>query len=188
VSAVGEPGTKELLSLEDLEASVALRSGRKHTLSILVENKPGVLTRIAGLFARRGFNIDTLTVGPTDYDRISRITLTLDGAVHPIDQVTKQLHKLINVLKIRDLEPADTVARELALFKVAVDGTQRAEVMQICEIFRGKVVDVTKRSLTIEVTGTTDKIEAFERMVRPFGLVEMMRTGEIAIARGRGET
>jgi acetolactate synthase-1/3 small subunit len=185
---MGEPGTKELLSLEDLEASVALRSGRKHTLSILVENKPGVLTRIAGLFARRGFNIDTLTVGPTDDERISRITLTLDGAVHPIDQVTKQLHKLVNVLKIRDLEPADTVARELALFKVAVDGVQRAEVMQICEIFRGKVVDVTKRSLTIEVTGTTDKIEAFERMVRPFGLVEMMRTGEIAIARGRGET
>jgi acetolactate synthase-1/3 small subunit len=185
---MGEPGTKELLSLEDLEASVALRSGRKHTLSILVENKPGVLTRIAGLFARRGFNIDTLTVGPTDDDRISRITLTLDGAVHPIDQVTKQLHKLVNVLKIRDLEPADTVARELALFKVAVDGVQRAEVMQICEIFRGKVVDVTKRSLTVEVTGTTDKIEAFERMVRPFGLVEMMRTGEIAIARGRGET
>jgi acetolactate synthase-1/3 small subunit len=185
---MGEPGTKELLSLEDLEASVALRSGRKHTLSILVENKPGVLTRIAGLFARRGFNIDTLTVGPTDEDRISRITLTLDGAVHPIDQVTKQLHKLVNVLKIRDLEPADTVARELALFKVAVDGVQRAEVMQICEIFRGKVVDVTKRSLTIEITGTTDKIEAFERMVRPFGLVEMMRTGEIAIARGRGET
>lgn len=185
---MGEPGTKELLSLEDLEASVALRSGRKHTLSILVENKPGVLTRIAGLFARRGFNIDTLTVGPTDDDRISRITLTLDGAVHPIDQVTKQLHKLVNVLKIRDLEPDDTVARELALFKVAVDGVQRAEVMQICEIFRGKVVDVTKRSLTIEVTGTTDKIEAFERMVRPFGLVEMMRTGEIAIARGRAET
>jgi acetolactate synthase-1/3 small subunit len=185
---VGEPGTKELLSLEDLEASVALRSGRKHTLSILVENKPGVLTRIAGLFARRGFNIDTLTVGPTDDERISRITLTLDGAVHPIDQVTKQLHKLVNVLKIRDLDPADTVARELVLFKVSVDGVQRAEVMQICEIFRGKVVDVTKRSLTIEVTGTTDKIEAFERMVRPFGLVEMMRTGEIAIARGRGET
>jgi acetolactate synthase-1/3 small subunit len=185
---MGEPGTKELLSLEDLEASVALRSGRKHTLSILVENKPGVLTRIAGLFARRGFNIDTLTVGPTDDERISRITLTLDGAVHPIDQVTKQLHKLINVLKIRDLDPADTVARELVLFKVSADGTQRAEVMQICEIFRGKVVDVTKRSLTIEVTGTTDKIEAFERMVRPFGLVEMMRTGEIAIARGRGET
>jgi acetolactate synthase-1/3 small subunit len=185
---MGEPGTKELLSLEELEATAGVRSGRKHLLSILVENKPGVLTRVAGLFARRGFNIDTLTVGPTDDERISRITLTLDGAVHPIDQVTKQLHKLINVLKIRDLEPKDTVARELAMFKLAVDGAQRAEVMQICEIFRGKVVDVTKRSIVLEITGTTDKIEAFERMVRPFGLVEMMRTGEIAIARGRGET
>jgi acetolactate synthase-1/3 small subunit len=185
---VGDPGTKEMLSLEQLEAAGGMRSGRKHTLSILVENKPAVLTRITGLFARRGFNIDTLTVGPTDDERLSRITLTLDGALHPIDQVTKQLHKLINVLKIRDLEPAETVARELALFKVAVDGAQRAEVLQICEIFRGKVVDVTKRSVIVEVTGATDKIEAFERMVRPFGLVEMMRTGEIAMSRGRGET
>jgi len=185
---MGEPGTKDLLSLEELEASVAMRTGRKHTLSILVENKPGVLTRIAGLFARRGFNIDTLTVGPTDDDRISRITLTLDGAVHPIDQVTKQLHKLVNVLKIRDLEPSETLARELALFKLAVDGGARAEVMQICEIFRAKIVDVAKRSIVVEITGTTDKIEAFEELVRPFGLIEMARTGEIAISRGRGET
>jgi acetolactate synthase I/III small subunit len=185
---MGEPGTKELLSLQDLEASVGMRTGRKHVLSILVENKPGVLTRIAGLFARRGFNIDTLTVGPTDDEHISRITLTLDGAMHPIDQVTKQLHKLVNVLKIRDLEPADTVARELALFKVAADGSQRAEVMQVCEIFRGKVVDVTRRSIVVEVTGTAEKIEAFEELVRPFGLIEMMRTGEIAISRGRSET
>src|SRR6185436_12255592 len=167
---MGEPGTKEILSLEELDAVAGLRTGRKHVLSILVENKPGVLTRIAGLFARRGFNIDTLTVGPTDDDGISRVTLTLDGALHPIDQVTKQLHKLVNVLKIRDLEPADTVARELALFKIAADGPQRAEVMQICEIFRGKVVDVTRRSVIVEVTGTTDKIEAFERLVRPLGL------------------
>ena len=185
---MGEPGTKELLSLEELEASGGMRTGRKHVLSILVENKPGVLTRVAGLFARRGFNIDTLTVGPTDDEDISRITLTLDGAMHPIDQVTKQLHKLVNVLKIRDLEPTDSVARELALFKVSADGPTRAEVMQICEIFRGKVVDVTKRSIVIEVTGTTDKIEAFERMVRPFGLIEMVRTGEIAVSRGRGAT
>jgi len=185
---MGDPGTKERISLEDLRAEAGLRTGRKHTLSILVENKPGVLTRIAGLFARRGFNIDTLTVGPTDDERVSRITLTLDGAVHPIDQVTKQLHKLINVLKIRDLDPADTVARELALFKVSADGQTRAEVMQICEIFRGKVVDVGKRSIIIEITGTNEKIEAFEQLVRPFGMVEMMRTGEIAIVRGRGET
>lgn len=186
---MGDPGTKDqLLSLEELEASGGLMTGRKHVLSILVENKPGVLTRIAGLFARRGFNIDTLTVGPTDDEHISRVTLTVDGALHPIDQVTKQLHKLINVLKIRDLEPTDTVARELALFKVAADGSARAEVLQICEIFRGKVVDVGKRSIIIEITGTTEKVAAFERMVRPFGLIEMMRTGEIAIARGRQET
>jgi acetolactate synthase I/III small subunit len=185
---MGEPGTKEPLSLEELEAVAGLRTGRKHVLSILVENKPGVLTRIAGLFARRGFNIDTLTVGPTDDEELSRITLTLDGALHPIDQVTKQLHKLVNVLKIRDLEPNDTVTRELALFKIAADGAARAEVLQITEIFRGKVVDVTRRSIIVEVTGTTDKIHGFEKMVRPFGLVEMMRTGEIAISRGRGET
>src|SRR3989475_9048144 len=185
---MGEPGTKELISLEDLQAAGGMRTGRKHVLTILVENRPGVLTRIAGLFARRGFNIDTLTVGPTDDDHLSRITLTVDGAVHPIDQVTKQLHKLVNVLKIRDLEPDDTVARELALFKVAADGTQRAEVLQAVEIFRGKVVDVTRKSLIVEITGTTDKINAFEEMVRPFGMVEMMRTGEIAISRGPGET
>jgi len=188
VPVMGEPATKELLSLDELEAAGSLRSGRKHILSILVENKPGVLTRIAGLFARRGFNIDTLAVGPTDDERVSRITLTLDGAVHPIDQVTKQLHKLINVLKIRDLEPGQTLARELALFKVAADGASRAEVMQICEIFRAKIVDVNKRSVVAEVTGTQEKVEAFERLVRPFGLIEMVRTGEIAISRGRVET
>jgi len=185
---MGEPATKEPLSLAELEASGNLRTGRKHVLSILVENKSGVLTRIAGLFARRGFNIDTLTVGPTDDERVSRVTLTVDGAMHPIDQVTKQLHKLVNVLKIRDLDPGDTVSRELAMFKVAADGAQRGELMQITEIFRGKVVDVTKRSIIVEVTGTTEKIQAFEDMVRPFGLIEMMRTGEIAIARGRSET
>jgi acetolactate synthase I/III small subunit len=188
MSVMGEPGTKATLSLAELEAAGSLRTGRKHVLSILVEDKSGVLTRIAGLFARRGFNIDTLTVGPTNDERISRVTLTVDGALHPIDQVTKQLHKLINVLKIRDLDPQDTVTRELAMFKVAADGPQRGELMQVTEIFRGKVVDVTKRSVIIEITGTTEKIEAFENMVRPFGLIEMMRTGEIAISRGRGET
>ena len=185
---MGEPGTQELLSLDELEAAGNVRTGRKHILSILVENKPGVLTRIAGLFARRGFNIDTLAVGPTDDERLSRITLTLDGATHPIDQVTKQLHKLVNVLKIRDLEPEETLARELALFKISADGSSRAEVMQVCEVFRAKIVDLGKRSLVVEVTGTYEKVDAFERLVRPFGLIEMARTGEIAIARGRGET
>jgi acetolactate synthase-1/3 small subunit len=186
---MGEPGTKEVLNLEDLEASGGIRTGRKHVLSLLVENKPGVLARIAGLFARRGFNIDSLAVGPTDDASLSRITLTVDGAAHPIDQVTKQLHKLVHVIKIRDLEPAEAVARELALFKVSChDGEARAQVMQFIEIFRGKTVDVSRRSVTVEVTGTDDKIEAFEAMVRPFGLIEMVRTGEIAVARGRGAT
>jgi acetolactate synthase-1/3 small subunit len=153
-----------------------------------VENKPGVLARIAGLFARRGFNIDSLAVGPTDDNAISRITLTVDGAAHPIDQVTKQLHKLVHVIKIRDLGPDECVARELALFKVSADAETREQVMQFTDIFRGKVIDVSKKSMTIEITGTDDKIEAFERMIRPFGLIEMVRTGEIAISRGRSAT
>ncbi len=153
-------------------------------LSILVENRPGVLARVAGLFSRRGFNIDTLAVGPTDDPEVSRITLTLDGAVHPIDQVTKQLHKLINVLKIRDMEPESTVARELALFKVSAAVESRAEIVQFAEIFRAKIVDVSRRALIIEVTGSHDKIEAFEAMVRPHGLLEMVRTGEVALSRG----
>jgi acetolactate synthase-1/3 small subunit len=186
---MGEPGTKEVLVLEDLEVSGGGRTGRKHVLSILVENKPGVLARIAGLFARRGFNIDSLAVGPTDDDSVSRITLTVDGAAHPIDQVTKQLHKLVHVIKIRDLEPGETVARELALFKISCqDGDTRAQVTQYADIFRGKTVDVSKRSVTVEVTGTDGKIAAFEELVRPFGLIEMVRTGEIAVSRGRGTT
>ena len=186
---MGEPGTKEVLNLEELEASGGIRTGRRHILSLLVENKPGVLARIAGLFARRGFNIDSLAVGPTDDTTISRITLSVDGAAHPIDQVTKQLHKLVNVIKIRDLEPAECVARELALFKVSSqDGDARAQIMQYTDIFRGNVVDVSRRSVTVEITGTDDKIEAFEEMVRPFGLIEMVRTGEIAVSRGRGAT
>jgi len=185
---MGEPGTKDPLSLEELEAATNMRTGRKHVLSILVENKSGVLTRIAGLFARRGFNIDTLTVGPTEDEQVSRVTLTVDGALHPIDQVTKQLHKLVNVLKIRDLEPAGTVTRELALFKVAAEGPARSEVLEFAEIYRGRVVDTSKRQITIEITGGREKVEAFERVVRPYGLVEMMRTGEIAMSRGRAET
>jgi acetolactate synthase-1/3 small subunit len=185
---MGEPGTKEVLRLEDLEAAGNIHTGRKHVLSVLVENKPGVLTRISGLFARRGFNIDTLAVGPTEDESVSRMTIVLDGAAHPIDQVTKQLHKLINVIKIRDLEPRDTIAREMALFKVSADGSSRGEIMQLAEIFRARIIDVSGRTVTIEVTGAADKIEAFEQMVRPFGLVEMVRTGEIAIARGKSQT
>ncbi len=183
-----EPATKEVLSLQDLEASGSVHTGRRHILSMLVENKPGVLARIAGLFSRRGFNTETLAVGPTDDPTISRMTLTVDGAVHPIDQVTKQLHKLVNVIKIRDLEPAETVARELALFKVSADGDSRTQVLELADIFRGKVVDVSRRSVTVEVTGGAGKIEAFEREVRAFGLIEMVRTGEVAFSRGRSAT
>jgi acetolactate synthase-1/3 small subunit len=185
---MGEPGTREILRLEDLEAAGNIRTGRKHILSVLVENKPGVLARVAGLFARRSFNIDTLSVGPTEDPSVSRMTVTLDGAAHPIDQVTKQLHKLVNVIKIRDLEPEETIEREMALFKVSSDGHTRGEIMQLTDIFRGRIVDVSGRTVTVEVTGTRDKIEAFEQLIRPFGLVEMVRTGEIAIARGRGQT
>jgi acetolactate synthase-1/3 small subunit len=183
---MGEPGTQEVVRLEDLEASRQF-TGRKHILSLLVENRPGVLARIAGLFSRRGFNIDTLAVGPTEDPDVSRITLTLDGAVHPIDQVTKQLHKLVNVIKIRDMEPGETIAREMALFRVNASVENRAEIMQFAQIFRATVVDVSRRTLTIEVTGTQDKIDAFERMIRPHGLVEMARTGEVAITRPRPE-
>src|SRR5262245_19134614 len=157
-----EAGTPDLIKLSDLDAAAGRLTGRKHVLSILVENRPGVLARIAGLFSRRGFNIDTLAVGPTDDPEISRITLTVDGALHPIDQVTKQLHKLVNVIKIRDMEPSETVAREMALFKVQAPVEARGEIMEFAEIFRAKVVDVARKSLTIELTGTADKIEAFE--------------------------
>jgi acetolactate synthase-1/3 small subunit len=182
-----EAGTPDLIKLEDLDAAAGRLTGRKHVLSILVENRPGVLARIAGLFSRRGFNIDTLAVGPTDDPAVSRITLTLDGARHPIDQVTKQLHKLVNVIKIRDMDPDQTIAREMALFKVSAPVEGRQEIMQFAEIFRARILDVSRRAMTIEVTGTADKIEAFERMIRPHGLIEMVRTGEIAIARSKAD-
>jgi acetolactate synthase-1/3 small subunit len=179
-----EAGTPDLIKLEDLRVGKAL-TGRKHILSLTVEDKPGVLARIAGLFSRRGFNIDTLAVGPTEDPEVSRITLTLDGAVHPMDQVTKQLHKLVNVIKIRDMEPDQTIAREMALFRVQAGVENRSDIMQFAEIFKARIVDVSRRTLTIEVTGTQDKIDSFERMIRPHGLIEMARTGEVAITRSR---
>ncbi len=181
-----EAGTPDVVRLEDLEVGSRL-TGRKHILALLVENKPGVLARIAGLFSRRGFNIDTLAVGPTEDPNVSRITLTLDGAIHPIDQVTKQLHKLVNVIKIRDLEPEQTIAREMALFKVQAGVDSRGELVQFADIFRARIVEVSRRTMTIEITGTSDKIDAFERMIRPHGLIEMARTGEVAISRSRPE-
>ncbi len=160
----------------------------KHTLSVLVENKPGVLTRIAGLFARRGFNIDSLAVGETENPSISRMTITVDGQDQPLEQVTKQLHKLINVIKITDLDPATSLDRELVMVKVKADADTRSEIMQIVEIFRAKIVDVSKSALIIEVTGTREKLAAIMNLLRPFGIQELVRTGRIAIDRGRGLT
>lgn len=156
----------------------------KHTLSVLVENKPGVLTRIAGLFARRGFNIESLAVGETEDPKLSRMTITVDGYDQPLEQVTKQLHKLINVIKITDLDPASSVDRELVMVKVKADAANRSEIMQIVEIFRAKIIDVSKTMLVIEVTGTREKVTAIMKLLRPFGIVELVRTGRIAMSRG----
>jgi acetolactate synthase-1/3 small subunit len=158
----------------------------KHTLSILVENKPGVLTRVAGLFARRGFNIESLAVGLSEDQRLSRITIVIDGDEHPVDQVTKQLHKLINVLKIRDLDPANQVSAELLLVRVAGEGEKRTEALQIAEIFKAKIVDVDRRQLTLRVVGANDKVEALLELLQPLGVLEVVRTGTIAMGRGRG--
>ncbi len=156
----------------------------KHTLSVLVENKPGVLSRVAGLFSRRGFNIDSLAVGVTENPDVSRMTITVDGKEHPIEQVTKQLHKLINVIKITDLDPVNTVARELALIKVKSDAGSRGEIMQIAEIFRANILDVARNTMVLEITGTTEKIDALLQLLAPQGVVEIVRTGRIAIERG----
>ena len=158
----------------------------KHTLSILVENKPGVLTRVAGLFARRGFNIESLAVGLSEDPQLSRITIVIDGDEHPVDQVTKQLHKLINVLKIRDLQPDNSVSAELLLVRVAADGDKRTDALQIAEIFKAKIVDVDRRALTLRVVGTNDKVEAMLELLQPLGILEVVRTGTIAMGRGKG--
>jgi acetolactate synthase I/III small subunit len=158
----------------------------KHTLSVLVENKPGVLTRVAGLFARRGFNIDSLAVGESEDPGLSRMTITIDGAEHSIDQVTKQLHKLINVVKIRDLEPGGMVAAEMLFVKVSAEGDKRTEVLQIAEIFRAKIVDVDRRVVTLRVVGTASKLQALLELLKPLGVLEVVRTGLIAMGRGRG--
>jgi acetolactate synthase-1/3 small subunit len=160
----------------------------KHTLSVLVENKPGVLTRVAGLFARRGFNIDSLVVAETEDPALSRMTITIDEQDQPVEQVTKQLHKLINVLKITDLDPAGSVERELLLIKVRANAKTRSELMQIVEIFGAKIVDVGPEVLLIEMTGTREKVSAFMNMLAPFGVVELMRTGRIAMSRGKKAT
>lgn len=156
----------------------------KHTLAILVENKPGVLTRVAGLFSRRGFNIESLAVGVTENSDTSRITIVVSGDDNILEQVEKQLNKLIDIIRVSDIPPEDSVSRELALIKVGVDSTTRAEVMQIVDIFRAKIVDVGIKSIVVEVTGDESKINAIEQLLRQFGIKEMVRTGRIAMNRG----
>ena len=159
----------------------------QHTLSVLVENKPGVLTRVTSLFARRGFNIDSLAVGVTEDPTLSRITIVCGGEDTPIEQVTKQLHKLINVLKIQDLDAYEMVDRELVLYKVNAPADRRHEIIEIANVFRAKIVDVGKNTLTIEATGAGDKLSAMEDLLRTYGIKELARTGKIALSRGLRE-
>jgi len=158
---------------------------KRRTLSVLVHNSPGVLNRVAGLFSRRGYNIESLNVGMTDNPELSCLTILVDADPASIEQVTKQLHKLIDVIKISDITEEATVDRELVLFKVRADSPIRAEIMQIASIFRARIVDFGRRSLIIEVTGDHQKINAIEQSLKPFGIMEMIRTGVISMVRGK---
>ncbi len=154
------------------------------TLSVLVENKRGVLMRVSALFARRGYNIASLAVGPTEHPEISRITVVVDVAEHPLEQITKQLNKLVNVLKFVQLEPRQSVQRELLLVKVRTDNTTRTSVLEIVQMFRAKVVDASPDAVTIEATGTRSKLDALLRMLDPYGIREIVQSGVVAVGRG----
>jgi acetolactate synthase-1/3 small subunit len=156
----------------------------RHTLSVLVEDRPGVLARIAGLFSRRGFNIESLAVGPTETPEVSRITLVVAVEGLPLEQVTKQLNKLVNVLKIVELEPGTSVQREFMLVKVRADASTRSHVLETAQLFRANVVDVAPEAVTIEVTGSRDKLDALLRVLEPFGIRELVQSGMVAIGRG----
>jgi len=157
----------------------------RHTISVLVENHPGVLARIAGLFSGRGFNIDSLSVGETEDPTVSRMTVVVNGDDFVVEQIGKQLNKLIDVIKVVDLTQEEHVERELVLIKVGADGTTRSEIMQIADIFRANIVDVGAKSLVIEATGTDDKIAALTDLLRRFGIKEIVRTGRIALGRAQ---
>ena len=156
----------------------------KHVIAVIVENKSGVLTRIAGLFSRRSFNIDSLSVGATDNPDYSRMTISVHGDRDTLEQVIKQLSKLINVIRVSELDPVESLERELAIIKVSVDRESRSEVMQIVNIFRAKIIDVSQRSMIIEVTGDEDKVEAMIQLLRQFGIKELARTGKVSMVRG----
>lgn len=157
---------------------------RLHTLVSLVQDEPGVLTRIAGLFRRRGFNIESLSVGHCEQPGLSRMTIVVKGDDAEVDQVTRQLDKLVNVVSVTDITRCDMVARELALIKVTATSDDRSEIMQIVDIYRAKIVDVAPESVTVEVTGSEDKIDSLLALLRPFGITEMARTGRTALIRG----
>ncbi|MDD2836291.1 MAG: acetolactate synthase small subunit [Methanothrix sp.] len=156
----------------------------KHTIAVIVENKSGVLTRIAGLFSRRSFNIDSLSVGATDNPDYSRMTITVHGDRDVLEQVIKQLSKLINVIRVSELEAGESVERELAIIKVNADKESRSEIMQIVNIFRAKIIDVSHRSMIIEVTGDEEKVDAIVQLLRQFGIKEIARTGKVSMVRG----
>jgi acetolactate synthase-1/3 small subunit len=156
----------------------------RHTLSVLVEDQPGVLARIASLFSRRGFNIESLAVGPTEHEGVSRMTIVVNVAELPLEQVTKQLNKLINVLKIVELDPVSAIQREIVLVKVRADSETRSQVLETVQLFRAKVVDVAPDSVIIEATGNADKLEALLRVLEPFGVKELVQSGMVAMGRG----
>ncbi len=158
----------------------------KHTIVALVQDRPGVLNRIASKWRQRGFNIESLAVGHSEVPGLSRMTFTVDGTTTDVDQVTKQMYKIIEVVKVSDLTEHDMVHRELALVKISAGPQQRGAVLEIVDIFRAKIVDVSPESLIIEVTGTEDKVDALIEMVRPFGVKELVRTGRVAMTRGAG--
>jgi acetolactate synthase-1/3 small subunit len=154
-----------------------------HILSVTVENKAGVLARVSGLFSRRGYNIESLAVAPTDDERFSRITIVLDAESAPIEQITKQLFKLINVIKISELQPSNAVERELMLVAVHGDAASRSQIIELVGVFEGKIVDVGTDALTVMLAGTPTKLDDFEDLLRPYGIIEIQRTGRVALAR-----
>lgn len=161
-----------------------MRRPMQHTITVLVENKPGVLARVSGLFARRGFNIESLAVSITDAPTVSRMTIVVSGDDNTLDQINKQTDKLIDVIKVIDYSEIPILERELAMMKVNAETHQRAEIMQIVDIFRAKIIDISETTFTIEVTGGSDKVDAIEKLLTPFGIKEVVRTGMIAMARG----
>ena len=154
-----------------------------HTLSVLLENKPGALMRVTSLFARRGFNIESLAVGPTERHEVSRLTMRVNCEQHSLEQIVKQMHKLVNVLRVQELEPEESIERELLLITVAVPPERRAEVMALGEVFRARVIDLGPDSLVFEVVGTAEELESFEELVRPHGIRALVRSGRVGLAR-----